>query len=102
ARRYRFRIAALLDHGKQDVVPFVEQGNLVPHLFQLQCNYARVSLCSQFVFSLAARGGNFLEVQNLAVTELRNLSASANVLDGEFSGSVRGSASGRNVAARGR
>jgi hypothetical protein len=37
-----FHVAALLDHRQQDVVPLVEQRQLVPHLLQLQRNRLRI------------------------------------------------------------
>src|SRR2546427_10860200 len=40
-----FDVAALLDHGEQDVVALVEQRDFVAHLFELQSNYVGVGLC---------------------------------------------------------
>ncbi|MFY9527881.1 MAG: hypothetical protein WBC04_13235 [Candidatus Acidiferrales bacterium] len=37
-----FDVAALLDHGQQDVVPLVKQREFVPDLFQLQRDRLRI------------------------------------------------------------
>src|SRR6267378_4930767 len=45
-------VAALLDHGEQNVVALVEQGHFVAHLFELQRDDIRVCLCWHLFFSL--------------------------------------------------
>ena len=49
-----FHVAALLDHGQQDVVPLVQQRNLVPHLLQLQRNSLAVAHCWHLFFLLCS------------------------------------------------
>jgi hypothetical protein len=45
-------VAALLDHGEQNVVALVEQGHFVAHLLELQRDDIRVCLCWHLFFSL--------------------------------------------------
>src|SRR6266478_3617185 len=45
-------VAALLDHGEQNVVALVEQGHFVARLFELQRDDIRVCLCWHLFFSL--------------------------------------------------
>ena len=53
ARADAFHVAALLDHGQQDVVPLVEQWKFVADFFELQRNRLRVlHLCHWICFSL--------------------------------------------------
>ena len=42
ARADAFDIAALLDHGEQDVVAFVEERKFVANFFELQCDGLRI------------------------------------------------------------
>ncbi len=53
SRADAFHVAALLDHGQQDVVALVQQRKLVPDFFQLQRNRLRIlHLCHVIEFSL--------------------------------------------------